>query len=222
MSWERFDLILKSMIELLVPYKLDCSERAANKKDFLEHYKSYNVNIIENYVERCKAYNKTAKESSSEYIALADIDAIIPHNQMSDAISKLDNGADMVYPYSYIINTHRDNQKNTDDWPKGYYYGCMVLFNREKFLEFGGENENFVGYGWEDLERYYRAINYGLVIDRVEGNCYHMQHPRNMTKNPYFKSNYNLMQTEKNKCKNLTYNLDTSQQFLTMLNGSEN
>lgn len=210
------------MIELLVPYKLDCSERAANKKDFLEHYNNYNVNIIENYAERCKAYNKAARESTANYIALADIDAIIPHTQMSDAILKLDSGADMVYPYSYIINIHRNDKSNTDDWPQGYYYGCMILFNREKFLEFGCENEDFVGYGWEDLERYYRAINYGLVIDRVEGNCYHMQHPRNMTKNPYFKKNYNLMQMEKNKCKNLTYSLDTTQQFLTMSNGFEN
>lgn len=188
-----------SLIELLVPYKRDCWEREANKKDFIEHYKSYNVNIIENYDERCKAYNKAAKESSADYIALADIDAIIPHEQMADAILRLDGGSEMVYPYSHIINTHR-YKDDTNDWPKGYYYGCMVLFNREKFLEFGGENENFVGYGWEDFERYYRAINYGLVTDRVEGNCYHMQHPRNMTKNPYFKSNYNLMQAEKNKC----------------------
>ena len=210
------------MIELLVPYKLDCAERAANKKDFLKHYDNYNVNVIENYEERCKAYNKAARESTAKYIALADIDAIIPHAQMSDAILKLDNGADMVYPYSYIINIHRNNQSNTNDWPEGYYYGCMVLFNREKFLEFGGENQDFVGYGWEDLERYYRAINYGLVIDRVEGNCYHMQHPRNMVSNPYFKSNYKLMLREKNKCKNLTYNLDTTPQFLTMSNGSEN
>lgn len=188
-----------SLIELLVPYKRDCWEREANKKDFIEHYKSYNVNIIENYDERCKAYNKAAKESSADYIALADIDAIIPHDQMADAILRLDSGSEMVYPYSHIINIHR-HKDDTDDWPKGYYYGCMVLFSRERFLEFGGENENFVGYGWEDFERYYRAINYGLVIDRVEGNCYHMQHPRNMTKNPYFKSNYNLMQAEKNKC----------------------
>ena len=48
------------MIELLVPYKLDCSERAANKKDFLEKYKNYNVKSIENYAEGCKAYNKGA------------------------------------------------------------------------------------------------------------------------------------------------------------------
>jgi hypothetical protein len=180
------------MLELLVPYKSDCPEREANKKDFLEHYKNYNVNIIENYAERCKAYNKAARASTAKYIALADIDAIIPHTQMSNAVLKLDGGVDMVYPYSYIINTHRHDNSTTDDWPEGYYYGCMVLFNREKFLEFGCENEDFVGYGWEDLERYYRAINHVLVIDRVEGNCYHMQHPRNMTKNPHFKRNYSL------------------------------
>lgn len=209
------------MLELLVPYKYDCPERLSNKKEFIEHYKNYNVNIIEDYNERCKAYNKAARESTADYIALADIDAIIPHEQMSVALDKLNSGIDVVYPYSYIINIHK-HKANTDDWPKGYYYGCMVLFNRERFLEFGGENEDLIGYGWEDLERYYRAINCGLVVDRVEGNCYHMQHPRNMTKNPHFKNNYNLMQVEKNKCeKNSIYSLDTTQQFLTMSNGSE-
>tara|TARA_B110000908_G_scaffold164526_1_gene212686 strand:- start:3577 stop:4206 length:630 start_codon:yes stop_codon:yes gene_type:complete len=209
-------------MELLVPYKVDFEEREKNKKDFIKHYENYKVNIIQDYDERCKAYNKAAKESTSKYIALADIDAIIPHEQMSASLDKLDSGADVVYPYNNIINIHRDGREPTNDWPVGYYYGCMVIFNRKKFLKFGGENEQFIGYGWEDLERYYRAINYGLSIDRVEGNCYHMQHPRNMVSNPYFKSNYKLMLREKNKCKNLTYNLDTTQQFLTMLNGSEN
>ena len=220
--WGLECMLLSMDIELIVPYKVDCEERLRNKQDFLNHYQDhFFVNVIEDYNERSIAYNQAANKSDFEYIALADIDAIIPFDQMLASLSHLDEGAHMVYPYHHILNTHRDGTV-TDDWPVGYYYGCMVLFNRKKFIEFGGENENFVGYGWEDLERYYRAINHGLIIERVRGNCYHMQHPRNMIQNPHFKNNYKLMMQEKDKCKNLTYSLDTTHQYLKMSSGLEN
>mgnify|MGYP006156080555 CR=1 FL=1 len=187
------------MIDIIVPYKKDNEERALNKLKFMDHYNPYyKINLVENYKIRAKAYNESAVNSTADFIALGDIDAIIPYGQINQALFELNNGADIVYPYSNIINLHKDGSE-TDDWPKGYYYGCMVFFNRKSFLDFGGENEKFIGYGWEDLERYYRALNYGLIINRVQGDCYHLMHPRTGFDNPYFGHNMKLMQQEKNK-----------------------
>jgi len=189
------------MIEFIVPCNIDSDERAANKVKFLGHYRHHEVTLVENYTERSVAYNTAARQSNSEYIALADIDAIIPIQQINSALFMLENCDDMVYPYHHIINVHKDGTE-TDDWPKGYYFGCMVFFNRQKFLDFGGENEAFIGYGWEDLERYYRALNSGMRINRVQGNCYHMMHPRTGFDNPYFSHNMKLMKRERSEWQN--------------------
>mgnify|MGYP001544995618 CR=1 FL=1 len=192
------------MFDIIVPYKKDFEEREENKKEFLDHYSKYfNIILIENYDERYDVYNKAAETSSAEYIALADIDAIIPIEQINEALFKLENGADMVYPYTHIVNVQKDGSL-TDDWPKDFIYGLMVLFNRKKFIDFGGENTEFKGYGWEDLERYYRALNFNYKIERVEGNAYHLVHPRVGFKNPFFAHNMSLMKKEKNKWLNMT------------------
>jgi GT2 family glycosyltransferase len=190
------------MIDLLVPYKKDSVERANNKVAFLNHYASYyNVVLIEDYNSRAEAFNIAASESTSEYIALADIDGIVPYKSMNSALFMLaGDNFDMVYPFDKIMNEHPDGTL-TDDWPKPFIYGIMVCFKREKFLEFGGENEEFNGYGWEDLERYYRALNAGFKVGRVEDTCNHLIHHRSGFENPYFNHNMNLMNKEKQKWK---------------------
>lgn len=189
------------MLDILVPYKEDSVERANNKTTFLEHYSPYfNVTLLEDYDTRAGAYNQAARESTADYIALGDIDAILPYKQMNGALFMLEDGYDLVYPYDAILNRHPDGS-TTDDWPGDFVYGMMVFFNRERFIEFGGENEEFIGYGWEDLERYYRALNSGFNVGRVPGECYHLTHPRNGFENPYFFHNMKLMKQERAKWK---------------------
>ena len=191
-----------STIVIIVPYKHDYPERAENKIEFFKHYeKIFNIVCVEDYKNRWEVFNKGAEKSKADYIALADIDAIVPIEQMNLGLFKLEDGADVVYPYDHIINVQKDGT-HTDDWPKDFVYGMMVMFNRQKFLDFGGENEQFIDYGWEDLERYYRALNAGYKVERVKGVCYHLMHPRDGFKNPNFNYNMRLMKKEKNKWTN--------------------
>ena len=196
-------------MDIIVPYKEDSPARAANKNKFFNHYKKYfNIVCVEDYDERHQVFNDAAADSLSEYIALTDIDAIIPIEQINMALFKMEQGADVVYPFDYIINRAQDG-RHYDNWPAGFIYGMMVIFNRKKFIEFGGENSNFIGYGWEDYERYYRALNAGYKVERVPGYCYHMMHPRNGFENPYFNHNMKLMKREKKKWQNSILNSDT-------------
>ena len=184
------------MIELLVCYKPDSEKRKRNKKRFLEYWKDWNVTLLEDYNERAPAFNEAAKKSSSEFIALTDIDAMVPYEQMQTL-------GDVTYPYSQIYNIDEDNGIGKS-WGRYWRYGLMIIFNREKFLEFGGENEEFRGYGWDDLERYFRALNYGLSVRQVEGPAYHMEHDelnhkRHQSLNPHYMKNWQLMQRERFK-----------------------
>lgn len=189
------------MLELIVPYKEDCKERRLNKEAFLRFYEKYDditITLVEDYTERRDVFNMVAETSDSKYIALTDVDTIIVYDQLEKALFELENGADLVYPYDYIVNIHK-NGTIRDDWPQNFIFGQMVLFNRQKFLDFGGENRDFIGYGWEDMERYYRALNYGLEIRRIEGMCMHMQHPRFGWDNPHFTHNKRIYEKERKK-----------------------
>ena len=155
-------------IELIVCYKEDSPQRKKNKNKFIKYWRDWKVTLIEDYNERAPVFNTAARNSTSEYIALADIDAIIPYNQMIPS-------GDIVYPYSYIVDIDKDGNEEMH-WGRYWRYGLMVIFNRKKFLEFGGENEQLKGYGWDDFERYFRARNFGLKQKQIEGPAYHMKH----------------------------------------------
>lgn len=182
-------------IELIVCYKEDSPQRKENKNKFIEYWKDWQVTLIENYKERAPAFNEAARNSTNKYIALADIDAIIPYEQMQPL-------GDVTYPYSYIVDVDEHGNKQMH-WGRYWRYGLMVIFDRAKFLDFGGENENFKGYGWDDLERFFRALNCGLDVMQVEGPAYHMQHDGLYLKqhitNPYSVDNWKLMNEQRMK-----------------------
>lgn len=184
---------------LIVPYKPDSPERKANLEKFMEHYKGFDIFVGHHYSERHNVFNGVAKSDRyHDLIALADVDAIVPIEQMNQAIFELENGADMVYPYDKVMNVRQDGTEE-DTWPQRFVHGLMVCFNKQKFLDFGGENTEFKGYGWEDLERYYRALHYGLNVERIKGTCYHNMHPRDGFKNPHFNHNRLLMKQARSK-----------------------
>ena len=192
-------LIERKMLELLVPYKEDCVERKFNKNNFMNFYRDFHVRLIEDYGERKDAFNLAAHESTSKYIALTDVDCIISADQIDKAIHILEyEDCDVVYPYDYILNVYKDGSVK-DTWPHKFHFGLMVIFNRQKFIEFGGENDDLIGYGYEDMERYYRALNYGLRVGRVEGSAIHLQHPRFGFDNPHLKHNKRLYEKERDK-----------------------
>lgn len=189
-------------LEIIVPYKRDFVERELNYKTFNKFYSSYindqdKLTIVENYQHRYEVFNSVAATSQAKYIALTDIDAIVHWKQIEQALTMFDD-FDVVYPFDKILNVEKNGEVR-DEWPKGLDRGLMVIFDRQKFIDFGGENTQFKGYGWEDVERYYRALNAGYRIGRVDGVALHLQHPRVGFDNPHLSHNRKLMQKEKKK-----------------------
>jgi hypothetical protein len=67
--------------------------------------------------------------------------------------------------------------------------GGAVFFDRGVYIAGGMENEHFVAYTPEDLERIFRFATLGYRVRRITGTCYHLHHARtaNSTfQNPYF------------------------------------
>ncbi len=144
---------------------------------------------------RTKMLNEMAVNTDKEFIFNWDADVIISPFQICEAVQQLRNGVDMVYPYAWafarmprntwfikirdyedigMIGDTRFNGMNISD---AVSVGGAVGFNRKSFLEAGGENENFISYGAEDVERKIRFEKLGYKIERTLGqNMYHMNH----------------------------------------------
>ena len=64
--------------------------------------------------------------------------------------------------------------------------GGAFFVNKECYQDIGGENEHFIGWGPEDIERVKRCEILGYPVFRTKGPLFHLYHPRNI--NSYYGS----------------------------------
>ena len=73
--------------------------------------------------------------------------------------------------------------------------GWTQFVNRQKYIDSYMMNENFVSWGCEDDEFYFRMSTLGNRIARVEDYVYHLEHSRTENSwfsNPNFNNNWQL------------------------------
>jgi len=182
---------------------------AEDKKDY------YNplVQRIEcgNVFHRTKMLNEMTKNTGTQYIANWDCDVFIPPLQILLAVQRLRTTDTVLsYPYEWafarmprnkwyneiksvldigIVGDHQFNGMLRSDEES---VGGAVIFNKELYTNCGLENENFISFGPEDLERIARVRLLGKKVYRTGGNLYHLNHwvgDDSTTNNPYFQAN---------------------------------
>lgn len=169
---------------------------------------------------RTKYLNMMLNEVDTEYVCNHDADTILSSHGLLTSMSYLRLGtADVVYPYERGIKTQKriffkeaspPGPLNTliftgdmsvilhdihgmMSWPAAY--GQSIIFKTSSYKSMGGENENFISWGAEDLERYSRAIKLGLTVSRVDAPIVHIEHPRgsdSSSKHAKFENNESL------------------------------
>lgn len=144
---------------------------------------------------RTKMLNEMAKVSKTQIIVNWDADVFISPLQILKSIIDIRNGdADVVYPYDgrFARVSRQTNFKYLEQaLDVGIFRGHMfpgttkhdklsvggaVIFNRASYFKGGGENENFIAYGPEDVEREVRFTRLGYKVKRTPGILYHMDH----------------------------------------------
>jgi hypothetical protein len=145
--------------------------------------------------------------ANEDIIVNYDADVIIPIIQILKAVHFIRDGqAEMVYPYdgrfARITKEFQHlpiDQLYDKEW-KGsrpcdpISVGGCVFWNKESFIKAGMENEHFISYGPEDVERYERAEKLGVKIARVRGQLFHYDHfisNDSCGRNPFFGANNN-------------------------------
>ena len=157
---------------------------------------------------RTRYLNRLLHETDSDIVGIWDTDVILSQNQIRTALEAIKEGkAIMAFPYdgffcmlnSKLSNHYRsepsislleDNFKKRSNLWCIYSVGGAFLVNRKQYLQAGGENENFYGWGPEDLERVKRMEILDMPIYRATGALYHLYHPRK--ENSYYSSNESI------------------------------
>lgn len=160
---------------------------------------------------RTRFLNIMAKISTTKVIINQDCDVLIPIKQLENAINKAYRDYDVVLPfdgrfagipripfYYKLLNSLDLGVVKTNYVLKGAdksnTYGGCVVYNKKRFLELGGENENFVSWGPEDYERIIRFKKLGGFTYREKGMLYHIEHvigTDSGKSNPNFENNNN-------------------------------
>lgn len=125
-------------------------------------------------------------------IKYKNADVVYPYNGKVARLSRdrwykplMDSGLDFGVFEGQILKGARDIDPIS--------VGHIIMFNLDSFIKGGGENENFISYGPEDVERMERFEKLGYKIVRTGGIVYHMDHwcgPDSSGSNPMFGKNY--------------------------------
>ena len=179
------------------------------KLPFIDIYKNLNIeHIIEktdvNDYHRTRQLNEMLNVVKTPVVVNYDIDVLLPIETYINASNMiLKKECDIVYPYGdgmfqkRVFNqTDLNKSFNLGDIKKESYdiwnakYGHCIFLNTKKYKQSGGENENFIAYGPEDVERYERFIKIGYNVKRINNYIYHLEHSRTAFSNNLH-SNYN-------------------------------
>lgn len=191
-------------------------------KDLRELLSNYNIDYTfynSEIFHRTKLLNDMTKAAKTPIVINHDVDCILTTRQYDQMYKHLmAKNADIVLPYEgpyYDVKENQFDKLTTNDIDSINIQRCSLMnvesvggivgYRKDSFLAGGGENENFISWGYEDNERLLRFQILKYTIRRLAGHGYHLTHYRNEDggfNNPFIarnKSEYQKVSTMKEK-----------------------
>ena len=199
----------KQNIELSIAYlqhNFNCNiivgEQGGNKFEYLSETVNY-VKFDSDAFHRTAMLNTLADLANTPILFNYDADVIVPIAQLWKAVDMMRKGVDFALPFDGrfcgVPRTEISKLNNYDcgslqgkDIPNMLCVSGCVGVLKKSFIEAGGENENFVSYAPEDVERKYRFEKLGYNVQRIKGRLFHIEHWRGKNsgnKHEHFKYN---------------------------------
>ena len=183
---------------------------------------------------KSKVLNDLIVAADTKFVANYDADCILPLTSYHQAYALLaGDKADVVYPYGcgiyqwkaeYDMQVYQEFVSTLDyrilDKRKSLSnstIGWTQFVNRQKYIDSYMMNENFISWGCEDDEFYFRMSTLGNRIARVEDYVYHLEHSRTENSwfsNPNFNNNWQLWHTIKTFDRNQLIQYYKGQEYL--------
>ena len=183
---------------------------------------------------KSKVLNDLIVAADTKFVANYDADCILPLTSYHQAYALLaGDKADVVYPYGcgiyqwkaeYDMQVYQEFVSTLDyrilDKRKSLSnstIGWTQFVNRQKYIDSYMMNENFISWGCEDDEFYFRMSTLGNRIARVDDYVYHLEHSRtdnSWFSNPKFNNNWQLWHTIKTFDRNQLIQYYKEQEYL--------
>jgi hypothetical protein len=164
----------------------------------------------EKYFHRTRYLNEMLKMSKTKITVNYDVDVFMPIHNYWEAKIKINEGCDLVYPFDVgnfqleVPQEYRDEIINQDickiDLKRLLLnrseYGHVQFFNTESYKKGFGENEEFISFGPEDQERYYRFNKLGYKAEHLKNKfVFHLNHTRgkdSISNHKHYQQNVNI------------------------------
>lgn len=183
--------------QIIIPWRYNGDPQRMQHHIFLKEYYSQEFDIIignnEGEFNRSAARNDGVNKSSSEISVLIDADNYIPLHQIWRAIKVAEKREALVKPFRSFGYLSKKSTKNfyesfKNEIPftpeyinsihKNFPGGAYVI---KKYLwqQIGGMDENFLGWGTEDLAFHLFVKKKAYPIIHIPGFDYHLYHEEN-------------------------------------------
>lgn len=143
---------------------------------------------------RTRYINILLQMAQTEAVAIWDADVLVDYCLILVALQRIIHGATIAYPYDgrFVMLSEelsmQMRQKLDFDYLRSLrkksflgrrLCGGAYLVHKQRYLQCGGENEHFTGWGPEDAERLHRVAILGHIVYRIpSGELFHLYHPR--------------------------------------------
>lgn len=182
---------------------------------------------------RSWGYNCAINMIKYNKLILADNDVVLDNNDLLDGLSYLES-YDIVKPFTNLYDLEeQDTIKYINDniFPSNrgnkrvnLTAGTLMMITRNAFLQVGGYDERFEGWGGEDDEmtlHLWKYINNNeITLHQSTGNLFHLYHDRSLYDSwtqPNYKNNYSYINDN-----NRNYNISIGRpdKYLSKINKS--
>jgi|GEM_PF-1217750 len=176
------------------------------------HYKTRNLNLASRLSTRpyvmmcdCDVFCKPEALVAALDRLQAGVTCVSPYNGLVVQVKKhlFGEGVETAalveglpyYPKDFNLRLHAYDYTDTEPLYGNSDYdntGGLLVYNKRDVTLAGGWNENFVSYGFEDMEFLYRLRKLGCTHEKVAGfNLYHLEHERLVDSmyNNFYRSN---------------------------------
>jgi hypothetical protein len=177
------EMILQTETEIVVNYDSDIILPVSSYVNAQQMLTSSNFDVVYPYRFGEKGERKVVLNTRVE--TEDDLEKLLDFPLIKKFISNYEPEA---FSESYVYATHSQGL----GWAE---YGMVQFFNTEVYKRGYLENENFIAYAPEDVERHHRWKLLGYKIGRIDNYAYHLEHKRTQNSwfnNPFMQNNNEL------------------------------
>lgn len=206
-----------------------------NNADVKNLHHAFQHNPSNSLFHRTRYINDLFMQTTSKVVWHYDIDVLFPETTYTNTYDLINTkGFDFVYPFGcgvyqnavkysdelyekFVSSSYDLTILKQDSFRLSSTVGFSQVFNRNSYIKFGMMNENFISWGCEDCEFYYRMSILNYKIGRIWDDVYHLEHSRTFNShynNPKFGDNNQLWQWFRRQDYQTVFNYYTEQEYL--------